>query len=68
MYSHISKSALVQRINQLLAENHVMVRKTKRGKWHDDLGDYYIVDYDHNVVIERHVDLVKKGKELGVIN
>lgn len=68
MNPHISKGALLQRINRLLAENHEMVRKTKRGKWHDELGDYYIVDYDHNVVIERHVDLMKKGRELGVIN
>ena len=69
MQTHISKGALLQRINGLLAQRNEMVRKTKHGKkWHDDLGDYYIIDYNHNKVVERHVDLVKKGKELGVIN
>jgi hypothetical protein len=68
MSTHISKGALLQRINGLLAQKHEMVRKTKHGKWHNDLGDYYIIDFDHNVVIEKHVDLEKKAKELGVIN
>jgi hypothetical protein len=68
MQTHISKGALLQRINSLLAPKNEMVRKTKHDKWHDDLGDYYIIDFNHNVVIERHVDLLKKGKELGVIN
>lgn len=68
MQSHISKSALLQRINGLLAPKHEMVRKTKHGKWHNELGDYYIIDFSHNIVTERHVDLVKKAKELGVIN
>ena len=68
MNPHISKSALVQRINRLLAENHEMIRKTKHAKWHDELGDYYIIDFDHNQVIEKHVDIMKKGKELGVIH
>ena len=68
MNTHISKGALLQRINGLLAQKHEMVRKTKYGRWHNDLGDYYIIDFDHNVVVEKHVDLVKKAKELGVIN
>lgn len=68
MTTHISKGALLQRINGLLSQKHEMVRKTKHGKWQTDLGDYYIIDFDHNVVIEKHVDLVKKAKELGVIN
>jgi hypothetical protein len=68
MNTHISKGALLQRINGLLAQKNEMVRKTKHGKWHDELGDYYIIDYNQNVVVEKHVDLLKKGKELGVIN
>jgi hypothetical protein len=69
MYSHVSQGALLQRINSLLADQHVMLRKTKHGKkWQDTLGAFYLIDFDRNIIVERNVDIVQKAKELGVIN
>jgi len=68
----VSTRALVQRINRALAADGERLKKTRdRGAWGQtawlDLGDYYVIDLDRNVVVAHHVNLEGEGRKLGVL-
>ena len=72
MFRHIrqqiSRRALVTRINRALAKQGQALRRCRQSsRWHPDLGDYYAVDLGRNGIVDTHVDLVAKGRELGVL-
>jgi hypothetical protein len=63
----ISRRALTQRINRKLATEGERLRAYRGGRSWNDLGDYYIVDVNRNVVVRAHVDIEGYGRVLGVI-
>lgn len=58
----ISERALLARINRKLTYKNEVLRKT-RGLWYSDLGDYYIMDYSHNIVA-KYINLEELGRQL----
>lgn len=61
----VTTRAVIQRINRGLPD-HQMLR-AMRGKRSAQLGDYCIVDFDSNGIVQKHVDLEGLGRQLGVI-
>ena len=59
----ITKRALVQRINRHLRGRN----EALRGKRGVNTGEYYLVDFGRNTVIEDSVAIEKLGWELGVL-
>jgi hypothetical protein len=69
----VTERALFQRVNRKLKQNDQKLL-TARGFWdgphfHEspDLGRHYIIDTYRNVIVDRHVDLEKYGRELGAL-
>ena len=63
----VSKRALLQRINRALAKEEEMVKTLRGDRWLHDLGRYYRLDLNRNVIMEKHVDLEETGRQLGVL-
>lgn len=66
----ISRGALIQRLNRHLAKDGERVRKSRGAKNISDLGDYYIVDANKEVVIYPHLrfsDLVAMARDAGLL-
>jgi hypothetical protein len=62
----VSNRALVQRINRKLRPDCEALKKA-RPRWWNELGDYYIVDYNRNWIVAKDVDIEDLGRELGVL-
>jgi hypothetical protein len=63
----ISKRALIQRINRKLRREDEQLRAARGGRDHQNLGDYYVIDYRGNFVTRKDVNIVTLGRELGVL-
>ena len=63
----IAKRAVVARINRKLKHDGRMLKTLRGYKAQSDLGDYYVVDLDRNMIIETHVDPEAYGREIGVL-
>jgi hypothetical protein len=59
----ITKRALVQRINRHLRNRN----EALRGKRGANTGEYYLVDFTRNVLIQDGVSIDKLGRELNVL-
>jgi hypothetical protein len=60
---HVSRRALVQRINRALrADGKILASPRGRGG-----GDPYLVDVEHGRVVQANVDLAALGRKLGVV-
>lgn len=64
----VTERAIVQRINRRLKPDLLQLKKCRDGRWHDELGDYYLLDLNRNSIDEKHVDLATMAKELKVIS
>ncbi|MEN3029806.1 hypothetical protein [Chromobacterium amazonense] len=68
MNQSITEKTLFTRINRLLKSQGKRLRKCRiDSRVHQNLGDYYEVDLEHNLVTATHVDLERWGKELFLI-
>lgn len=63
----VSRRALFQRVNRVLAKQGECLRVYRGGRSWNDLGDLYIVDVNRNAIVRGHCDLGKLGKEFGVL-
>lgn len=63
----ITHRALVQRINRVLAKEGEQLKSYRGGKWDSDLGRYYIIDLNRNVLVRGDVDLEALGRKLKVL-
>jgi hypothetical protein len=63
----VSKRALVQRINRKLAEDNGVLRAARGFQEQNELGELYVLSIRKNYVTEKHVDLEKLGRKLGVL-
>lgn len=61
----VSMSNLIQHINRIYKPGHYRLRKTRGTR--SNLGDYYIMDYWNNAIVQTHVDVEKLGRELEVL-
>jgi hypothetical protein len=61
------RKALIQRIRRHLAKQGEQLRTCRRGsRYWPDLGDYYTVDSDLNVVVDKHFDVEEFAREHGL--
>ena len=63
----MSERALIGRINRTLNHDEQVLRKSRGARAQFDLGDYYIVNWRINGIVEDHVDLEDLGRELIVL-
>jgi len=74
IYDTVTMRALIQRINRRLKREHQdgernleTVKATRSPRARQDLGDYYLLNLERNLITGTHVDLEKFGRELGVL-
>lgn len=63
----VSMKALIQRINRKLGADEKL-RKSRSRAAKSDVGDFYIIDINRNVLMSTHVDPEELGRELGVLH
>jgi len=59
-----SPSALVARINRKLAHEDQKLHKTRPRLGYNELGDYYIKDYNRNFIVDKNVDIERLARKL----
>jgi hypothetical protein len=66
----VTARALVQRLNRSLVHEGAhgwLLKKTKGMRALVDLGDYYVIDIDRNMVVDKFVDLEVLGRKRKVL-
>ena len=63
----ITTRALVQRINRALAEDDEVLKAPRGEKALQELGQYYVLDFNRNAVTRKDVDIEELGRSLGVL-
>jgi hypothetical protein len=64
----VSRRGLIQRINRALAKQDEQLKTTRGdGRARQELGDYYLLDFELNAVTEKNVDPEALARELGVL-
>lgn len=66
----VSQRALIQRINRALKKEHQAVKIPRGQRMQQDVGDYYLLDYSRNFVVnaDRYgLDLESFARELEVM-
>jgi hypothetical protein len=63
----VSARALEQRINRKLAAQGEKLKRCRSDRWRHDLGDYYVINVDKNIIVFKQVNLEVLGRELGAL-
>lgn len=64
----ITTRAVIQRINRKLKPGMRCVRVCRpNSRWWNNLGDFYVVDFDANIILDSHIDPEAYGRDLGVV-
>ena len=63
----VTTRAVIQRINRRLKPDLEMLKTTRGNRWRQEVGDYYVIDFTKNWIIDKHVDPEEMGRELGVL-
>ncbi|HSE41125.1 MAG TPA: hypothetical protein VLH08_10215 [Acidobacteriota bacterium] len=63
----VSKAALIGRINRRLKPHREKLCKRRSSKYLAELGEYYVVNFNKNFVVNTHVKPEKYARELGVL-
>jgi hypothetical protein len=63
----VSRRALIQRLNRVLAEANLLLKKTKGSRMLKQLGDYYLIDLKQNALVEKNVNLETLGRKHAVL-
>jgi hypothetical protein len=68
----ISERALIQRLNRELQKDGLIIKKTRsQTKSAQELGDYYVVNFNQNSIVDKDLDLSdleKMGREKKVLH
>jgi hypothetical protein len=67
MTNAVTLNALIKRINRKLAPKYEALKTYRGGRWSNDLGRYYVIDFNRNAILRTHVDPEVVGRELGVL-
>jgi len=60
-------TSLMARINRKLALQNQKLHKSRPRMGHNELGDYYIKDFNRNFIVDKNVDIERVARELGLI-
>jgi hypothetical protein len=63
----VTRRALIQRINRKLAADDQVLKATRGDTARSELGDFYILNYKRNWLMEKRIDLEKLGRKEGVL-
>lgn len=63
----VTMRALIQRINRKLAKQSQVLKKVRGERARFDLGDYFIINTDRNILMYKQTDPEALGRELGVL-
>ena len=63
----ISRPALMARINRKLKHQSEQLRAARSERARQDVGDFFIVNTDHNYLARHHVDPEALARKLGVL-
>jgi hypothetical protein len=63
----VPEQALIQRINRVLRKEGRILKVTRAGQALQELGRYYVFDFDRNEVKTLHADIEELARELGVL-
>jgi hypothetical protein len=63
----VTMRALVQRINRQLKKDQEVLKATRGAQARLDLGAFYRLDWNRNLVLETDVDPEAMGRKLGVL-
>jgi hypothetical protein len=63
----VTMRAMMARINRRLGADDQMLRKTRGMRAYSSLGDYYIVNFNRNLIINYRVDPETVAREIGVL-
>jgi hypothetical protein len=63
----VTRSALIQRINRTLRKQDKLLKTTRGGEAIHDLGEFYVLDVQHNRVIDTQVDVEALGRKVGCL-
>jgi hypothetical protein len=69
MIAHaLSVDAVVKRVNRRLArESWLQLKKSRGWRMRQEVGDYYVLDWNRNFVVRKYVDPAEFARELGVL-
>jgi hypothetical protein len=65
--TQITMEALVKRINRKLAHKREQLKKTRGADAWNDVGDYFVLDVERNLIVVTHLNPENLGRELGVL-
>jgi hypothetical protein len=66
--SRVSQEALVKRINRALRKKMLFLKKCRRSsRAYSDLGNFYVLDAERNLIVKTHVDVENAARELKVL-
>ena len=67
-FMKISERALIGRINRKLAHQNEVLRKSRSKIGYNELGDYYILDFNRGFIVAKDVDLKELAVELNCLD
>lgn len=65
--STLSLDAVIKRVNRALAHDDQQLRVTRGERLRMDVGDYHVIDWRRNLILNQHVDPEAMARELGVL-
>jgi hypothetical protein len=65
--SMVGQKALVMRLNRKLAGKHLSVRRPRSVSGFASLGDWFLLDEQRSVIVQRDVNLAELGIQYGVL-
>ena len=64
----VTMRAIVQRINRALEPNDQVLRKVRGARAEQELGEYYVLNFSRNYIVEKDVDPEMLARSLGVLS
>jgi len=63
----VSKNAVIARINRNLWHGGGVLEKSRGERVRISIGDYYVLNVNHNFIFRHHVNVEVLARELGVL-
>jgi hypothetical protein len=63
----VTLNAVIKRINRKLRPDLEALKRTRSARAQLELGDYYVIDYRGNLILDKDVDPEEYGRDLGVV-
>lgn len=63
----VTTRALISRINRRLKRDDQMLCTSRGARNRFQLGEFFVMDWRHNFIVETHVELEALGRELGAL-